>query len=451
MSELILDVRLDGYDEPIGVLVRDEHSVLSFYYHHDYIKSAGPINLSLSMPLRDEPYTDESCRAFFGNLLQERDDTMQRVMDREGVERDDIAGLLLHLGKDCPGAISVLAHGSPPAKVPGNFETDYEPLNDAAIERIVVALHEREPLPEDIADPSPIAGIQSKIALTVLPSGGFAQPIKGSGAPTTHLLKISNKKRKDETKLEAASMLLSQSFGIATAEVGNMEIAGINALLVTRYDRALNEAGEVVRLHQEDFAQALGLPSSMKYERDGREGAKYNAEAVGQIINASLNPAAMRQQFIVATMFDLMIGNNDGHAKNFSMIYRQDGAVELAPRYDLVPTRLFDGLTEQLAYHLGEATTLEEVTAEDFDKFLNAIGIENSAAQKRLRNDIATEVGTHLANQIETLEQAGQKNFADLLASNIRHIFGEFDLDVPEQAQERDAAIVRAGGWLLPS
>jgi serine/threonine-protein kinase HipA len=124
---------------------------MSFQYHHDYITNSAPINLSLSMPLREEPYTDEPCRAFFGNLLQERDDTMQRVMDREGIERDDIAGLLLHLGKDCPGAISVVAHRSPPAKVPGNFETDYEPLDDEAIERIVKALHEREPLPDDPA------------------------------------------------------------------------------------------------------------------------------------------------------------------------------------------------------------------------------------------------------------------------------------------------------------
>lgn len=451
MSKLTLDVRLDGYGGPIGILIRDEHRVLSFCYHHDYITSAAPINLSLSMPLRDKPYGDESCRAFFGNLLQERDDTMQRVMDREGIERDDIAGLLFHLGKDCPGAISVLAHGSPPAKVPGNFETDYEPLDDAAIERIVVALHERKALPVDVADPSPIAGVQSKIALTVLPDSRFALPIKGSGAPTTHLLKISNKNRPNETKLEAASMLLSQSLGISTAKAGSMEIAGINALLVTRYDRAENDAGEVIRLHQEDFAQALGLPSTMKYERDGREGAKFDAEAIAKIINASLNPAEMRRQFIVATIFDLIVGNNDGHAKNFSLMCRPDGAVELAPRYDLVPTRLFDGLTDQLAYHLGEATTLEELTEEDFDKFLHVIGIENQAAKRRLRNEITLEVGDHLADQMETLETGGQKKFADLIASNIRHLFSEFGLSVPEQAQERDAAIIRGGGWLLSS
>lgn len=449
MSKLILDVRLDGYNKPIGILVRDEHAGLSFCYLPDYLNGEAPISLSLSMALQDEPYPDSSCRAFFGNLLQERDDTVQRVMDREGVERNDIAGLLLHLGKDCPGAISVLEQGSPPVKVPGNFETDYEVIDDDKIERLVTALFEREPLPDDVADPSPIAGVQSKVALTVLPDNRFAQPIEGSGAPTTHILKVSNKKRPNETLLEAASMLLSQSFGISTAEVGNIEIAGINALLVERYDRAIDEAGHVVRIHQEDFAQALGLPSSLKYEREGRAGARFDAAAIARVIDVSVDPAQMRQTIIEATLFDLMIGNNDAHAKNFSMIHHPDGTIEFAPRYDLVPIRLFDGYTEQLAYHIGDATCLEDITADNFDRFLETLGIELPAAQQRLRDSISLKIGKHLAGQIDTLAANGQKNFADLIASNIRHLFGEFGLEAPQKTQDRDAAIPRGGGWLM--
>jgi len=451
MSELILDVRLDGFEGPIGVLLRDENGILSFIYHENYILNPAPINLSLSMPIHETPYTDAQCRAFFGNLLQESDDITQRIMDREGIERDDIAGLLLHPGKDCPVAISVLAHGAPPAKVPGNFATDYEVLDDAHIEQIVVALHERKPLPDNVEDPSPIAGVQSKIALTILPDGSFAQPKKGSGAPTTHILKVSNKKRPNETKLEAASMLLSQSFGILTAEVGNIEIAGINVLVVNRYDRCLNEAGLVARIHQEDFAQALGLSPTMKYQRNGTERARFDTEAIAQIINVSLNPAEMRQQFITATVFDLIIGNNDGHAKNFSLLYQSDGAVNFAPRYDLVPIRLFEGYTEQFSYDLGQATKLEEITAEDFDLFLLSIGIESRAGQKRLRNSITSYLGNQFADQIETLEKSGQKKFADLIASNIRHLFAEFNLEIPEPVRDRDAVIVRGGDWHLPS
>ena len=122
-----------------------------------------------------------------------------------------------------------------------------------------------------------------------------------------------------------------------------------------------------------------------------------------------------------------------------------------APRYDLVPTRLFSGLTDQLAYHLGDATTLEEVTANDFNLFLRALGVESRAAQIRLRDELSLRIGHHLSDQIETLEQEGQKAYADLIASNIRHLFEAFELDIPTPAQNRDASILSGGGWSLPS
>jgi serine/threonine-protein kinase HipA len=451
MSELILDVRLDGYEKPAGLMVRDDYGILSFYYHPEYLAGRAPISLSLSMPLTDAPFGDAACRAFFGNLLQERDDTIQRLMDKERIERDDIASLLLHLGKDCPGSISVLAHGAPPAKVPGNLATDYEPLSDYDIERIVTALHEREPLPDEINDPSPIAGVQSKIALTLLPDRRLAQPLKDSGAPTTHILKVSNKKRQNETKLEAIAMQLSKAMGISTADAINVDIAGINTLLVTRYDRAFDESGQVIRLHQEDFAQALGLPHTMKYQRQGREDARFDARAISSIINASASPAIMRQQFITATLFDLIIGNVDAHAKNFSLIHHHDGSVEFAPRYDLVPIRMFDEFTGEFAYNLGEATRLGELTAENFDLFLGELGIESKPARKRLRNQITLSIGNQLAGQLEALTKLGQKRFADLIAANIRDVFRIFDLTIPPAAADRDMFSNRGGGWQLSS
>jgi serine/threonine-protein kinase HipA len=125
MPLLTLDVRLDGYADPIGILVRDAANAVAFSYTRTHLARADACALSLSLPLREEPFDDRSARAFFDNLLQERDAPLRAVMARENLARDDIAGLLLHLGKDCPGALSVLAHGAPPAKVPGDLTTDY--------------------------------------------------------------------------------------------------------------------------------------------------------------------------------------------------------------------------------------------------------------------------------------------------------------------------------------
>ena len=139
---LELDVRLDGFADPIGRLVRDERSNLWFAYTPGHLGNGRAMPLSLSLPLTDQPYGDVQARAFFGNLLQERDGELGQIMARHGLERGDVVGLLLHLGADCAGAISVLPSGAPPAKVPGNLDTDYVRLEDRRLAEIVTSLHQ---------------------------------------------------------------------------------------------------------------------------------------------------------------------------------------------------------------------------------------------------------------------------------------------------------------------
>ncbi len=447
MSELILDVRLDGFDGPVGVLVRDAYGDLAFQYEDSYRAMPNALHLSLSLPIRESPYPDSSCRAFFGNLLQESPDVLETVMLREGIERDNIAALLYHLGADCPGAISILPQGAPPAKVPGDMATDYEPMNDEQITRIVSSLYNRTPLPAGFADPSPLAGVQRKFALTVLQDGTFAKPIGHSGAPTTHILKISSRSQPNEAKLEAAALELSSGLQIDTTTAELREISGIKCLLVARYDRTIDQDGRIARLHQEDFAQALGLPSGMKYERRGRPDFKFDAVAIASIIDQTSEPALSRKTIIESTVFDLLIGNNDPHAKNFSLLFDRRGAVRIAPRYDLVPCRMFDGFTEELAYNIGPATRFEDVTVSAFDAYLEILGVPSSAAKRRLRNQTTAKISEYLAQQFATMDAAGERIFADHIASNIRHLNDAFGIEIPEAAQKRDAWIADSGAW----
>ena len=120
--------------------------------------------------------TMRSRALFFGNLLQEGDGALRQVRDREGLGIDDIAGLLFHIGKDCPGALSVLPQGAPPVKVPGNLDTDYDPISEQELTEIVRSLHQTRRLPDQKKNPSPLAGVQGKIALTYLPNRRFFFP-----------------------------------------------------------------------------------------------------------------------------------------------------------------------------------------------------------------------------------------------------------------------------------
>ena len=49
-----------------------------------------------------------------------------------------------------------------------------------------------------------------------------------------------------------------------------LEADGRHFLLVTRYDRLPDAHSQPLRLHQEDFCQALGLPARHKYQRPAR-------------------------------------------------------------------------------------------------------------------------------------------------------------------------------------
>lgn len=80
MDALSLDVRLDGFVEPIGVLARDSNGAVAYAYRSDYVTSPDAVALSLSLPLTDEPYGDVAARPFFDNLLQERDAALADIM-----------------------------------------------------------------------------------------------------------------------------------------------------------------------------------------------------------------------------------------------------------------------------------------------------------------------------------------------------------------------------------
>jgi serine/threonine-protein kinase HipA len=72
MIEMKLDVRLDGFADPIGTLSKDENSALSFNYATSYLDNRTAHPLSLSLPLTSNAYDDARARPFFENLLQER-------------------------------------------------------------------------------------------------------------------------------------------------------------------------------------------------------------------------------------------------------------------------------------------------------------------------------------------------------------------------------------------
>ena len=116
-----LDVYLEGVDAPIGKLRSGANEETSFSYTTFDL----PHPVSVSLPIREEPFGDVATRGFFSNLLFENE-MRDQVMEKHGIASNNIVDLLFHLGGDCPGAISCVPEGASPAKRPGLLNEDYE-------------------------------------------------------------------------------------------------------------------------------------------------------------------------------------------------------------------------------------------------------------------------------------------------------------------------------------
>ena len=155
-----MDVWNEACGTPIGHLTRDVDKALSFAYAKDTGKEQ---QISLSLPMRPKPSKDADCWGYFANLLFEGP-KLDKVLDSYKLDRGDIGALLWHLGADCPGAISITPEGTGPGKTPGRFPHDYEMLDETRLHEIALSLHLHRRLPDGERNPSPVAGVQGKIA-----------------------------------------------------------------------------------------------------------------------------------------------------------------------------------------------------------------------------------------------------------------------------------------------
>lgn len=435
-----LDVWLDGAPFPAGTIAAEEGGNLTFAYATDYLEAGYP-PLSLSLPLTQAPFADARARAFFENLLPENE-SRARTVAQYGLDTGDIAGILFHAGADCAGAISCLPEGSPPAKVPGILAEDYRPVSENELIQIAASLADFRRVPDDINDPSPVAGVQGKIALTRLADGLFALPIDGRHVPTTHILKVPPRKKGREAALEARSARLARTIGLDVVIPDAIRIGEVDALLIERFDRFVDE-GTVYRIHQEDFAQSLGLAALLKYERRGTEDRKFDAAGIASLLDRTAAPALAREAFLKATFFNLAVGNNDNHAKNHALLYT-GVAPRLAPLYDLLPTRLDHDVTDELAFRIGSATMLEEIDSDGCDAFLALFGLSGARA-KRFRQTIAAMLA-QLEQASAPLHEQGFKLFDDLIGRELATLNEALDLGLDLRA--RDYFETAGGGWL---
>lgn len=439
-----LDVHLEGHGIA-GTLSRDDQLAVSFRYADDY---AGPA-LSLGLPVAGKAFGDLPSRAYFHNLLQEGE-RLDRVAAQYQLERTDTVGLLSHLGRDCAGAISVVPEGAPPGKMPGDLTADYAEIGEEQLARDVAALYAKRP-PRKRAEFS-LAGVQSKMAVTVHPDGRVLEPLEG--APTTHILKVGNAEDEVLVENELVVMKTARRLGLPVADCAMGRAGGIPYLMVPRFDRAV-DGSLVRRLHQEDCCQALGLPPSMKYEKYADPTDERRAASFANLFGLSLHtadPVGFEDALVRITFFNYLVGNADAHAKNFALLHAGRRPT-LAPFFDLVCIALYSSAAQDFAMRIGGTADWDGVDRNSWLNFLETAGRRGRSADRTIDKHLRPMAGAILGTMddviaAEGLDGSRVRLVRDCVGDRIRHLNATLGFGIPVAT---DAFAVRGGGWLLSS
>ncbi len=385
MSERLLVVWWD--DAPVGRLMQDRYGDLSFAYDASWLARAGTRALSRSLPLQTAVFDRRACRPFFGGLLPE---AAQRtgIAGVLGVSPANDFALLDRLGGDVAGALTLLPEGEPsPSPSPHDSPLS---LDDAGFAAILDALPRRPMLAgDDHGLRLSLAGAQAKLPV-VLVDGRPALPAPGQ--PTTHIVKPEIAAFPGSVANEAWCMALAARVGLDVAAAEAREAGGRPYLLVTRYDRA-QDGNRIVRLHQEDACQALGVATERKYAAEGGPAFR---DLFALTRAYSRMPAIDVLKLVDAAILNLAIGNADAHGKNFSLLLDARGP-RLAPLYDLLATIDWPQLSPRLAMRVGRAGTIDELDGAAWTRFAEDAGITIPFLRRRgsaLARAIASVCGT---------------------------------------------------------
>jgi len=379
MTPPILDSLAIWWDQRLaGHLSIDRGGAMHFTYAPDWLADAAAPPLSQALPKREEPYGDALCKAVFGGLLPE-EGQRTAIARALGVSPDNPFRLLQALGGDVAGALAFLPEGEAPA-APAPAAPPV-PLDEAALAALLDRLPRVPMLAGEGGARLSLAGAQGKLPVVLGAGGGIAIPREGE--PSTHLIKPEPERFPGLAANEAFCLALARAAGLDAAHAEWRAAAGRPFLLVARYDRLTGEGeGATRRLHQEDFAQALGVPSHAKY---AAEGGPVFRDCFALLRRAATRPAPEVLKLADAAIFNLLIGNADAHAKNFSLLRREGGEVVLAPLYDLVATHIWPDLSPRFAMKYGGATTLEEVDGASLARFAKDAGLAAPFVRRRTR------------------------------------------------------------------
>lgn len=182
-----------------------------------------------------------------------------------------------------------------------------------------------------------IQGVQPKLSAILNSTAGALEIVDHGGE---YILKPPSSSYPELPENEDLTMRLAAAVKIRTPLHGLLYARdGTRTYFVRRFDRGRKGRKFAV----EDFAQLLGKTRDTKYNS--------SMEQVAQGLSYCTFPIVEGKELFRRTLFSFLVGNEDMHLKNFSLLTR-DGKTTLSPAYDLLSSSLVLSEPEEFALPL---------------------------------------------------------------------------------------------------
>ena len=255
------------------------------------------------------------------------------LADKRGIASNDLFAFLREFGSSIAGAVTF--HN--PAITGDGADARYTPVTERQLRRELRRAVEQHDLGLRDDSRSMLAGFQPKVLVTRFDDGPWMIP-HGSGH-STHILKPRLRTRPTRIIDEFYSHELARAVGLAGFASWLQGSGEGMYLVIERFDRSVRD-GLVALVHQEDAAQALALgwtDDDLKFQSSSRpkDPARPSAYRIAELAGSLRDPRAV-EQWVRQLVFRILIGDNDGHAKNVGVLHLPD-TDRLTDLYDAVP------------------------------------------------------------------------------------------------------------------
>jgi serine/threonine-protein kinase HipA len=203
--------------------------------------------------------------------------------------------------------------------------------------------------------------------------------------------------------LEATNRLGLQAAPSRVASFG-----GERVIVVERYDRIRRSDGALIRVHQEDMCQALGLSPTTKYQNEGGPTPEQIIDLLRREIRPTGAAAESIDRFVDALAFNWIIAGTDAHAKNYSVLLA-GGEVRLAPFYDIASALPYDDMylpRLRMAMRIGGEYRIDALAGRHWRRFADRNGLDADETIARI-DQLAERVPTSFAHAAEAATRSG--------------------------------------------